>query len=279
MSTQKSTILLKTGFTPICLENFQIRKELLNKGEKLVEAGHIQEVQERRQAGFPVDINAICIPQTCISNDPYKLEITLDSKRRILRAHCKCIAGGDGHCKHISGLVYLINNKRDEASTDKKCNWLAPSARAKRLYPNGEPFTEIFNIDPKYRMEDLSFKVSFEDKEKLRELMDETGNTNSPLYQLCFMNLEDTLPVENKPKLSDCVAKMILEPKKSTLPFKKQSPIDSKEREFYFSNIVLSNEKRKRLCELTIEQSKNSLWGRERKFRITGKFSKSRLII
>ena len=274
MSIPSSTILLRTGFAPICLENFEIRKELLNKGEKLVEAGHIQEVQESRRPGFPVDINAICIPQTCLSNSPYKLELTLDSKRRILRGHCKCIAGGDGHCKHISGLIYFINNNRDEGSTDKKCNWLAPSARAKRLYPNGEPFSKIFNIDAKYQVEDLTFKVSFEHKEKLRKLMEESGNTNSTLYKLCFMNLEDMSAddKEENENIPEYVSKVILEPPKVNLPFKRQNPIDAKEREFYFSNVVLSDEQRKRLCQLTIDQSSNALWVRERKFRITGNY-------
>ena len=271
-TNEKPTIILKTGFAPISLENFEIRKEQLIKGERLVEAGHVQEVQEKKRPGFPIDINAICIPQTSLSNPPYKLEITLDSKRRIRRAHCRCIAGGDGHCKHISALIYLVNNKRDEGSTDKKCNWLAPSARSKRLYPNGELFSDIFNIHERHKMDDVTFKVSFEDKEKLRELMEQTNNTNSPLYKLCVLNLED-VPIENKEcQIPEYISEMILKPQKIELPFKSQSPIDEKEREFYFSNIVLSDEKRKRLCELTTTQSTNALWQQERRYRITGQY-------
>lgn len=266
----KSTIVLKTGFDTILLENFPIRKELQSKGERLVEADHIQDVQEVQRPGFPNEISGICIPQTCISNPPYKLEIVLDSNRCIHRAYCKCIAGGDGICKHIAGLIYFINNEREESSTDKKCNWLAPSARSKRLYPNGESFEEIFEIDQKHRIGDLDFKVSFEDKEELAKLMEASNNTSSPLYKLCVMNLEDTSTKENAEKIPEWISKEILEPKIVNLPFKKQAPIDDKERQFYYSNVDLSNEKRKTLCELTLQQSANALWQRERKFRITG---------
>jgi hypothetical protein len=45
--------------------------------------------------------------------------------------------------------------------------------------------------------------------------------------------------------------------------------VSEEEADFYVHNVVLDNEKAKKLCQLTIDQSRSQLWKYERKFRVT----------
>ena len=84
---------------------------------------------------------------------------------------------------------------------------MKPSNAAKRLYPRGVELEEIEDIPAKYKMPTHTFDmISDARKEHLANLMQSSGNTESPLYKLCRLQLKnDTSNKQNEEKLPDWI--------------------------------------------------------------------------
>ena len=63
-------------------------------------------------------------------------------------AHCNCISGILGLCKHTSALVCFINSERTESCTDNLQEWQKPSQKCQALYPKGETIESLFKLTP-----------------------------------------------------------------------------------------------------------------------------------
>lgn len=110
-------IRLRTGF-PTVFCDF-LRDSTIEKGKKLFEADHVSHVEEVRSVGKDAFIDGRVVPQTSISKTPYFVQVALDTNRNVSSAHCNCISGSDGKCKHTSAVIHYVNHERDESRTDK----------------------------------------------------------------------------------------------------------------------------------------------------------------
>lgn len=77
-----------------------------------------------------------------------RVEINIDEERKLKTAHCNCVSGVSGLCKHTSALVHFINSERTEGCTDNVQQWQKPSLKRQTLYPKGETIESLFKITP-----------------------------------------------------------------------------------------------------------------------------------
>ncbi len=180
MATKK---IILGGFSAIKWQDDVVhphRESTKEKGQKLVESGHVFDVKEIRENGT-IEFVGFCVKETNIRDKPYKITLSLDSARSVQDARCQCIAGVKGDCKHTAGLVYYINNERQESKTDQKCNWRTPSQYGQKLYPKGKTFDEIFGFkQPRAKF----LPPSQADQVLHKELVEKHGGTNSMMYQM-----------------------------------------------------------------------------------------------
>ena len=95
MNLQKRT---RTGFGEIFWkhlvltdDDIGITEGMFIGGRELINANHVRNVMENLTLS---EITAICLPQTNIREDPYKLFLILDKDRKIIQKECKCDWGG-----------------------------------------------------------------------------------------------------------------------------------------------------------------------------------------
>ena len=214
-------------------------------------------------------INSKCVPETNVSKTPYDLNINIDSTRKIRSAKCSCQAGSSGHCKHICALISFINEEREsETCTEKTMAFQAPSRYGLDKYRKGLEIEKIFKFDEKSKRPEMSFFTSDSAKKYHAELMERAGNTSSLVYKLCKLRLKDEKPIENECFSEELKSKIFLSVGQ-TYPYEKILPKTVAEKEYYRTNIQMSNVKKFRTCCLTMNQSLSSVWKAERRKRVT----------
>ena len=191
------TLTIQTGFSTIYSNNLKFRDSTIKKGRQLIEndeLSHVFNVSETRKFGSEViEISGRCVPQTSVSETAYFIDLTLDVNRFITHAHCNCTGGSNGLCKHTSAVIQFVNEERTSAGTDQKCTFKAPSRYGQQMFRKGQTFEKIFCIPEDKKRGDLSFKLDLKEKEDHLKLMIEHQNTNSMLYKILSLKLEDTV--------------------------------------------------------------------------------------
>jgi hypothetical protein len=176
--------IIQTGFSTIYWQGEPHRPSTVINGQNLLDAEHLQNVEEIQETGKDNEILSKCVRQTSVRLPPYTQNLTLDEHRIVQLARCSCIGGSDGLCKHVSALVTFINTERDESKTDKACAFRKPSKKGDRLYPKGKELDDIFKFTD--RMEVLTFvNATEEDKKEYYDVMKASGNTSSPMFKIC----------------------------------------------------------------------------------------------
>jgi hypothetical protein len=184
-ATNRQINIIQTGFSTIYWHGEPPhRPSTVINGQNLLDAEHLQDVEEIQETGKDNEILSKCVRQTSVRASPYNQNLTLDAHRTVLLARCSCLGGTDGLCKHVSALVTFINTERDESKTDKACAFRKPSKKGDRLYPKGKELDDIFKFTD--RMEVLTFvNATEEDKKEYYDVMKASGNTSSPMFKIC----------------------------------------------------------------------------------------------
>ena len=268
-----SDLIIQIGFEEI---SFHHLKHLnIEKGTKLYKDGHIFNVKEKRKSGEITEITGHCIRQTSVTDCAYSLSFKIDDERKVISdtLFCTCKLGSDG-CKHIAGLMIYINNDRQESKTDDSCEWIDPTTAGKKKYPKGLELEVIANIEQKQKCPPVPFKRPNDERLKRQiESMKACGNTSSPLYKACQLELQNSKTSTDVPKqeptLPDWVQKEVFEPCLVQSNYKMDT-LTQRERVYYEENVILSPKIAFKICCLTIGQGTTELWRKERKKRITG---------
>ena len=115
-------------------------------------------------------------------------------------AHCTCISGTAGNCKHTCALIVYINSERTESQTDQQCQWFKPAEWGKKMYPKGEEVESVYKFP---KTEKLTFigPNEMEQKERL-ELLRSLGDTSSQMFLM--LNAKESVEEEESlEELSD----------------------------------------------------------------------------
>ena len=160
------------------------RDSILSNGYELFKAGHVINVKEIRVNEKPTEIVGDCIKQTSIRDAAYHVNLWIDKDRKITSAHCQCVAGESGQCKHTSALVFYVNEEREESKTDVQCKFVAPSKAGQNKYPKGQELDDIFKFKEKCPVFNWKNKP-LSAKEQQCKWMEEAKNTSNPLYRIC----------------------------------------------------------------------------------------------
>ena len=92
----------------------------------------------------------------------------------------------------MGALIVHCNSRitADEGPTDAACNW---NKRAKLRYKGGKEMEELLNLKPEDKCPLVTFNPPTEEQRKHQlKVMEEAGNTLSPMYKL--LQLENAPP-------------------------------------------------------------------------------------
>ena len=239
---------------------------------------HVSNVEEiRTKEG--VLIHGQCLPQTSINKQPYKVEVLIDDGRRMKSAHCNCISGILGLCKHTSALVCFINSERTESCTDNLQEWQKPSQKRQALYPKGETIESLFKLTP---FPPPTFEPEAEKLENFVSLLKLHNETNGMFFKSLSIepsnvdsapaqfnyppNFVEKLFFSEQPTYRSKTAvsinlKIVFKNLFSTIPLELQK--------YFLENVDLSEEGCKSVFLGTVGQAKNPEWFIQRKNRIS----------
>ncbi len=250
------------------------RATTLKKGKDLVAAQHLSDIVEF-QEGEKSFIKGECIPETSVSNKPYKVSIDLTERREVKEARCQCQAGVTGNCKHTAALLHYINEERSMGCTDKEQVWSKPSKKKQELYKKGETIEKIFSFPSQ---SPPTFRADQEHKEKLANDLASFGLTSSSLYKslnaekegeeaeltAAAAAAEATTTEEPVPvKVKELFYNEIIVPGENSKPQEGNMMV------FYDKFVKISSENAVALFKKTLKQALCSEWYKERKFRIS----------
>ncbi|XP_059090826.1 uncharacterized protein LOC131886483 [Tigriopus californicus] len=281
-----TSLTLKGGFSAIKF-GFS-RNSLEAKAWRLLYAKHVHGVSERREDGEPTVIRGYCIREMSVSKTSYLVELTLDEARRVIDSHCNCRSGSTGQCKHTGAVVLFVNSERNEAPTDRACEWNKPSNKGQALYPKGETIDSIIgNPDPMTKRKHLAPNAN--EKDRMIEIMKTTGLEQSLLFQVLICHPEpkgeDWLKIDDaharEEEMPSWVSGLFANPiGRNPGLFATQSnsivTVRSLERsltpqalDFYHSKVKVSKDDAITICRVTILQRKSPAWHIERASRLT----------
>ncbi len=119
------------GFQKIKTTDQFFRKQTLEKGQSIVNAGHVGNVEERRANG-KINITGSVAHSTAVREAPYKVDFEINQDRIITESRCSCVAGASGNCKHSSALFVFVNTERSTGCTDTTQVWNVPFQRGRK---------------------------------------------------------------------------------------------------------------------------------------------------
>ncbi len=244
----------------------QFNPENVKKGQQLLSARHMVNVQEHRDKNCTV-IKAECIPEMSIRKKRYNVEFHVEeSSRKVEAAHCSCTAGVSGQCNHAACLYLFINHERSLGKTDEVQVWSAPSQKVQDLYPKGEKIRKIFHLPEIQRP---TFKKSKEEQRKLAEDMAMHGLSGSCLFKSLSAEKEaDEFEEEHiAPEVPAEVHALFQ--KELLLSVGNLQPKDAKEVSFFKEYVVCSNTTPEIIFRETIGQWKNKKWFKHKQYRIS----------
>ena len=106
----------------------------LVKGYNFFKSGHVVELAKHLSEDGSCHLRGKILPSIKKSTS-YTAFITLRDGK-ILRATCGCPAGIEGHCNHVSSVLFFVeefceHNAKIAACTSQPCNWNKPSRKRK----------------------------------------------------------------------------------------------------------------------------------------------------
>ncbi|XP_074100239.1 uncharacterized protein LOC141528206 [Cotesia typhae] len=265
-------IIIKTGFQSIT-HQIEFQPETMSKGKKLVDAGHVREVEEHRRNLESFLIKSRVIRQASVHATPYATSLDINSARYVTDVHCNCVYNKSDKCKHVAALIYFINNEESASKTSHEQQWGKPGARqfAKHKYSKGEYFKKM--MPHKYTQLHEPQNVLLTDLEvnsPLKRIMEAQLSKNNKhtvrnvinsLLAQVELNLE-------KEECAACVENFLIFCEEYSI-YESQYNLDPNLREFYLKNVQLSeNEIIQMSCE-TVKQSSCNNWFQARRFRIS----------
>ncbi len=259
-----NTLILRGGFKAISANKNHFRKSTLLLGKTILEANHIDNVEELRQGSEMFTIRAKVLHSVSIREKPYHISFDIHPiTRKVLDAKCTCVVGVNGNCKHAAALFTFINEERSDACTDNKQEWHVPSKKLQSLYPKGESLEKIWRFPqtPEPNFSPAKDKIS-----GLKEDLARFHLTDSALYKSLSCeteNVSSVPPVPTPATLSANVAALF----SSEVFF--SCDAHPKEDAPSFLELKCSAEEAKTICEKTIGQAVKKRWFRERAKRIS----------
>ena len=137
-------------------------------------------------------ITARILRETSVTEEPYFIRFEIDETRRVTKAYCSCVAGGQGGCKHSAALFLYINTERTEGKTDWKQGWTAPSKKLQETYPKGQTLQQIFGEKgPTQRRVVVQKSQDDENLVSLAKKLEKCGLTSSSLYKSLTIQTSD----------------------------------------------------------------------------------------
>ncbi|OXU27206.1 hypothetical protein TSAR_015050, partial [Trichomalopsis sarcophagae] len=136
---------IRTGFQNVSHHiSFQPLTE--KKGQYLVNAKHVQNVQEYRKNGESYLIEAEIIRQASVSEVPYKTSLTINDARQVTGVSCNCVYNKNERCKHVAALIRYVNTEESLSKSYHEQEWGKPTVRqfSKEQYSKGKYFYEMF---------------------------------------------------------------------------------------------------------------------------------------
>ncbi|KAK0076972.1 hypothetical protein PV326_010386 [Microctonus aethiopoides] len=268
---------IRTGFERI-RHNIAFQPQTEPKRKASVESGHVVNVEEIRKINQSLNsIKASVIRQISISLDPYIVKLHIDSNRVIVNASCTCVYNRSEKCKHISALIYFINQEESLSKTNKEQNWGKPSVKqlAKEKYSKGKFFLEmwktpkIINKIPK----SVSDKSSVLEMEKPSALKSIAVEMNKDKDHKFIKNLlsEMVQSIDSNFKFEDCrvcVDNLFLFAEEYPV-YPKIYNIEPNLQKFYLEEIYISKEQNIKLACDTLHQSNSKDWFLARRKRIS----------
>ncbi|KAJ8720775.1 hypothetical protein PYW08_006240 [Mythimna loreyi] len=97
-------VIIKTGFESV-KHTISFQPQTMLKGNKLVLAGHVRNVEELRTNRNSYLIRATIIRQTSVTLTPYKTSLNIDNARIVTGVKCSCVYNQSGKCKHVAALI------------------------------------------------------------------------------------------------------------------------------------------------------------------------------
>ncbi|KAK0160306.1 hypothetical protein PV328_007734 [Microctonus aethiopoides] len=109
--------VLETGFKKV-LHSIEFQPQTVQKGKLLNETNDVINVKEFGINGTRCRIEARVIRQTSVNSTPYTTNLILDSSRNVTSVSCTCVYNKSGKCKHITAVIYYINNEQSLSKTN-----------------------------------------------------------------------------------------------------------------------------------------------------------------
>ena len=106
----------------------------LIKGYNFFKSGHVVKLEKHLSEDGVCHLRGKILPSMKKSTS-YTAFITLRDGK-ILRAKCGCPAGIEGHCNHVSSMLFFVeefceHNAKNAACTSQPCTWNKPSRKRK----------------------------------------------------------------------------------------------------------------------------------------------------
>lgn len=281
-------VIIRTGFLPVTFP--ELRNPIVQHGKKLVpdgtdELSHVFNVEEVRAKSGSVVVRGRCLRQTSIRKDPYIIELTLDKDRCVHSAHCTCISGTDGHCKHVGAVVYFLNTERPESKTSQSCKWHQPSKYSQLAFPKGKTFASMFGSSIA-EDDQIDFKQHPESNERdeFVQLCRKYGATKGSLFQMLTVEPEQSPACQSCPEYPDSVKELFfnalaftvpcLEPSKGSKLAKKKAQdivdtLGKDLKDYYVREICLGPDTCFQTFCSTVDQFASNEWKEARRKRVS----------
>lgn len=137
-------VILRTGFGKV-IHSLPLNPRSEIKGKKLLDAGHVLQVEELRKNGVSCIIRCRVVRQTSVTAEPYSTQLFLNAAREVERATCTCVYANSEICKHVVALITFVNTEESVSKTNNEQSWGKPSVRefGKNKYSKGKYFDEM----------------------------------------------------------------------------------------------------------------------------------------
>jgi len=160
----------------------------------------------------------------------------------------------------MGALITYINSERHETKTDEVCKW---TQKGKLKYKGGKELEEMLNLKSEDKCPPVSFDPpSNEQRQQLLEIMEEVGNTETPMYKLYETKSTAAAIPEQEKLLPKWIETRVCKPTLPTLiDYVQIKPLNEKQRIFYERNIMVSPYNAYHVYSLTVNQALRLLYG------------------
>ncbi|OXU16251.1 hypothetical protein TSAR_010168 [Trichomalopsis sarcophagae] len=267
-------VVIKTGFETI-LHDIVFQPETVPKGKALVAANHVHNVEEHRKNGVSYLIQAQVIRQASVTSTPYSTQLNIDADRKIINVSCTCVYNKSGKCKHISALIYYVNNTDSLSKTDCEQQWGKPTTRqlVQEKYSKGRYFWEMFPPKEKLAVSDRQMELDISaltDPSPLKTLLLESkkNKNDKEIKNLMDSMLKQVDVILQKEECTKYLNIIFAFCEKKEV-YAKNQIVTKDAYDYYQENIAMSRKNIIKLCSDTIDQANNEKWFDARSLRVS----------